>query len=861
MQSNDKLVTERIEEAEREQRSFLDLSFLKLYTFPPGIAKLTTLTSLNLSGNELTTVPPAIAKLAALTSLNLHGNLLRAVPPAIAKLAALTSLNLRNNHLRSLPPAIAKLIALTSLDLSNNQFMTFPAEITKLRTLTSLDLSDNKITTLPPAIAKLAALTSLDLSNNKITTLPPAIAKLIALTSLRLQVDALLSPPPEIARQGFVAVRTYFEALEEARNVQLFEAKLLIVGQGNVGKTYLMNRLIHGAIDADITSTEGIAINRWEFKTEYTDHFQVNFWDFGGQEIYHATHQFFLTKRSLYLFVWEARTDADLLSFDYWLNTIKVLSGNSPVIVIQNKIDERKKSINLEGWKKRFPNIVEFHDVSAVRPLGIDSLKASIFREIQKLPHIGDPLPRQWVDVRQRLESLNESFISYSQYQEICNEFQIDKQTAAVLSNYYHDLGVFLHFPQNPILKDTVFLKPEWATNAVYKVTDNQQVKDNYGKFHFRELKTIWKDEKQFPLEKHVELVELMKNFELCFELPIGHEYIIPELLLSNQPDYPWVYKENLQFKYEYDFMPAGVMTRLIVITHDLVFQNLYWKDGAILTWENSEALIVKTDNRKIVVWLKGDERKTLLAMIRRHFDYIHRSFTNLEVKALLPCLCIECHKNHQPFFYPYQNLLNAQKKGSQTIQCQKSFALVKIDFLLGGIENNPSTERDTSRQEIRIFLSSSLELNEERREIELLISRENRKLHYQNIFLNLIIWEDLRQSFSGDRIQNYFTEKMLECDIVINMFFKKFGAFTKEEFDVAYCHFKKGQKPRYLYVYFKSGKVEIDEIDEGILKIKQLKNEIEDAEQIYKIFNSKEDLVLQLKKQLDLIVPELVYS
>jgi hypothetical protein len=26
--------------------------------------------------------------------------------------------------------------------------------------------------------------------------------------------------------------------------------------------------------------------------------FRVNIWDFGGQQIYHATHQFFLTKRS-----------------------------------------------------------------------------------------------------------------------------------------------------------------------------------------------------------------------------------------------------------------------------------------------------------------------------------------------------------------------------------------------------------------------------------------------------------------------------------------------------------------------------------------------------------------------------------
>jgi GTPase SAR1 family protein len=37
--------------------------------------------------------------------------------------------------------------------------------------------------------------------------------------------------------------------------------------------------------------------------------FRVNIWDFGGQEIYHQTHQFFLTERSLYALVADTRTE------------------------------------------------------------------------------------------------------------------------------------------------------------------------------------------------------------------------------------------------------------------------------------------------------------------------------------------------------------------------------------------------------------------------------------------------------------------------------------------------------------------------------------------------------------------------
>nr|WP_225894080.1 hypothetical protein [Atlanticothrix silvestris] len=63
--------------------------------------------------------------------------------------------------------------------------------------------------------------------------------------------------------------------------------------------------------------------------------FRVNIWDFGGQEIYHQTHQFFLSKRSLYALV--ADTRKENTDFYWWLNVVELLSDNSPVIIIKNE--------------------------------------------------------------------------------------------------------------------------------------------------------------------------------------------------------------------------------------------------------------------------------------------------------------------------------------------------------------------------------------------------------------------------------------------------------------------------------------------------------------------------------------------
>lgn len=90
----------------------------------------------------------------------------------------------------------------------------------------------------------------------------------------------------------------------------------------------------------------------------------MGFWRAG--QIREATHQFFITPRSLYLFITEARKESNLLDFDFWLNTIRILSNDAPVIVVLSKIDERDKDIPA-FYKQRFQNIVEVVKTSCRR--------------------------------------------------------------------------------------------------------------------------------------------------------------------------------------------------------------------------------------------------------------------------------------------------------------------------------------------------------------------------------------------------------------------------------------------------------------------------------------------------------------
>jgi formylglycine-generating enzyme required for sulfatase activity len=106
-----------------------------------------------------------------------------------------------------------------------------------------------------------------------------------------------------------------------------------------------------------------------------------------------------------------------------------------------------------------------------------------------------------------------------------------------------------------------------------------------------------------------------------------------------------------------------------------------------------------------------------------------------------------------------------------------------------------------------QIFLASSSELLEDRKEFELLISRKNKELVKQGVFLELVIWEDFLDVMSQERLQEEYNQAIRECDLFVMLCFTKVGKFTQEEFEVAFGQFQVDSKPRIL-TYFKDAAI-----------------------------------------------------
>ncbi|MEA5532798.1 leucine-rich repeat domain-containing protein [Crocosphaera sp. XPORK-15E] len=173
------------------------------------------------------------------------------IPSEVFELEWLEKLDLSNNQINEISETLTSLSDLYELYLSYNGIKEIPETLTRLSNLSQLDLRYNGIKEIPETIGNLSNLSELYLSNNQIKEIPGTLSSLSKLSRLYLSNNPLETPPLEIAEQGIEAIREYFHERQEEGEDTLYEAKLIIVGEGETGKNTLMKKILNPAYKDD----------------------------------------------------------------------------------------------------------------------------------------------------------------------------------------------------------------------------------------------------------------------------------------------------------------------------------------------------------------------------------------------------------------------------------------------------------------------------------------------------------------------------------------------------------------------------------------------------------------------------------
>ncbi len=595
--------------------------------------------------------------------------------------------------LLNLPKELFQIATLLKLRLGKRaaKIEVLPSEIGQLTKLISLDLSNNNISSLPVEIGQLTELASLNLSGNQLSNLPSTFQNLKALKILDIRANPLVGVPPEVLErieQPEVILRSYFARGRKPLN----EVKLILVGQGSVGKTSLARRIIFNTYDPQQNKTDGIAISQWHVKNtsasaQQQSTIRVNLWDFGGQEIMHATHQFFLTKRSIYLIALDTRLTSEENRIEYWLKIIQSFSDASPVLVVGNKIDQHQLDIDRFNLQKKYPNIIGFFETSAATGAGIEHLKSAIAEQVNQMPNVRDLVVEDWLRVKTALEERHEqtNFIDQDEYIKLCVENRVlGEGNQFALLSVLHDLGVILHFQDNPRLESLGILNPQWVTNGVYRIVNSKILFNNHGVLTLSMLNDIL-NLPEYPRNKRLFIIDMMKRFELCFDLGQDKTFMVPDLLpkaaVTN-------FHGVLAFEYHYPILPSSVMTRFIVRMNQKIDDGLVWRTGVVLKiGENKAQVKADIEDRKITIAIDGLEhtRRDALSAIRFQLDEIHRSIKGLNPEKYVP---VPGAVNAKPLKYEY--LLKLERDGEDTIKVDDGDGLRKVNIaqMLNGVEN-----------------------------------------------------------------------------------------------------------------------------------------------------------------------------
>ncbi|XP_078697419.1 uncharacterized protein LOC144925314 [Branchiostoma floridae x Branchiostoma belcheri] len=575
----------------------LDLSFNSGIHLPDGLAGLTNIRVLKLQMTGMTTFPPVVWRLTQLEWLDLSHNQLQTLPAKIGQLTNVKHLVLSLCELRTLPPEVGRLAQLERLHLRGNQLKTLPAEIGQLTNVKHLDLSRCKLHTLPPEVGRLTQLEELDLSDNKLQALPAEVAQLSSAWHLVVDGNPLIKPPAEVCRYGIAAISQYFAELERSEEKISAHMKVVVLGEKMAGKTSLVRTLDSGK--STLTEVEDrthcVEITQWAPDDNIT--FEV--YDFGGHDVYHLTHQFFLTPDAFYLLLVNLQTyncteERYTEAVGFWLDTLNARVPGAVVSVVGSKED-----LCQAGEVKAKTKDIQADETGA-------SVETSPPEESQK---------PTW------------HWLTMADCAQLGQLAGLSAERLEPVLSYLQQVGTILRYTDIPELKDYVFHDPtaliELFKNLFHHDTSALFSTPRLSHFTFSQLSTfqsdlrdcglIRKDVMACLLPPNVNpdiITALMQHFGLCFEVQATdntdpskhtHQYKIPwylhkqipEELMSVWPKDVPEDQEQLQLMCNITgFCPRGLFQRFSVGIHPLVKDRVDWKDGVMAYRQDYPVLV-----------------------------------------------------------------------------------------------------------------------------------------------------------------------------------------------------------------------------------------------------------------------------
>lgn len=602
-----------------------------------------------------------VSQFPSLKVLNLNGTGIREIPE-VGRFKSLEILNISNTHVCKLPSLVSlntlRTLNIGYTDIDDLEEVSFPRE------LRSLVLTGTNIKRIPESIKNLANLRKLALSDMVLESLPswlPALRLEFSIENkngfgINLYNTVVQDVDMSIFSQPRPVIEAWFRSRESANQAPatLDESKVVFLGDGGAGKSLTVQRLLaegENPESFDGNATPGISITSKTYNIAGKD-VLVHFWDFGGQEILHSMHRMFLTRRTLYIVLVNARDNTQDERARYWLHNIKSFANGSPVLLVLNQIDQNPSaSVNEVSLRELYPQLTKVIKLSAknnsVEEFN-NAFESEMVSEISKMPSLGEPFLPAWSLLKTRLQNMSENYIDSNAYARISEECGVEDnyEVRNALLDWFSDLGVSFCYRDSAALSNYMILRPDWITNAIYVIlfncsgnVENGIIKHETihwllhptGNPQFRPKSVL--SGVNYSVEETEYVLGVIRKFRLSYRIDDDTEFI-PMLCERNEKSIAIQFTENesvLEYHMHYSYLPNNVIHRLMVeMRSHLDIQNV-WLTGAVFAQEGiGLSALVKSQDNILKIYVKSESSlhpaNTYLNIIKNTIDRINKA-------------------------------------------------------------------------------------------------------------------------------------------------------------------------------------------------------------------------------------------
>lgn len=682
------------------------------------------------AGNTKLCDSAVILQFPSLKVLNLCGTAISEIPK-MDRFRSLEILNISNTHVIDLPP-LASLSNLRTLniaysDINDLEGVSFPREIR------SLILSGTTIKQIPETVKKLRNLRRLALSDMVLEDLPSW------LPSLRLEFiveeknkfginlynTTVNNVDMSIFSQSRTVIEAWFRSKESAgfETTTLNESKVVFLGDGGAGKSLTVQRLLaegENPESFDGNATPGISITSKEYSIDGRE-ILVNFWDFGGQEILHSMHRMFLTRRTLYVVLVNARDNTQDERARYWLHNIKSFANGSPVLLVLNQIDQNPNaSVNEVSLRELYPQLTKVIKLSA-KNNSVEEFnhifESELVSEISKMPSLGEPFLPSWSLLKTRLQNMSENYIDSKAYTKISEECGVEDnhEVRSALLDWFGDLGVSFCYRDSVVLSNYMILRPDWITNAIYIILFNCSGKVENGIIKHETIHQMLHPSgdmlirpksvlagMNYSVEETEYVLGVIRKFRLSYRIDDDTEFI-PMLCERNEKPIAVQFTSNenvLEYQMHYSYLPNNVIHRLMVEMRSHLDVKNVWLSGAVFIQESiGLSSLVKSEDNILKIYVKSENplhpANTYLNIIKSSIERINKSL------GLCATGCIVYRSEGRLETFDYEYLIESYQHGNAEVYSRVFKKNLKILDILNQTDRGVEEKQNQLIQDI----------------------------------------------------------------------------------------------------------------------------------------------------------------